>query len=87
MVFDLIFIDGGHDYNIANADLENCRKLANKDTIVILDDTIYTADWEAEWTIGPTKTWVEHMENGTITEINRVEYQSGIGMSWGKYLF
>jgi predicted O-methyltransferase YrrM len=85
--FDVIFIDGGHDYSIANADLENCKKLANKDTIVIMDDTIYTNGWEREWTHGPTKTWLEHLNNGTIIEMNRVDYSPGRGMTWGKYVF
>jgi predicted O-methyltransferase YrrM len=85
--FDLIFIDGGHDYRIANADLENCKKLANKDTIVILDDTIFTSGWEQHYTIGPTQAWVEHLNNHTITEINRVDYSPGRGMCWGKYNF
>lgn len=85
--FDIIFIDGGHDYRIANADLENCRKLANKDTIVIIDDTIYTRGWGQGYTVGPTQTWVEHLNNHTITEIHRVDYKPGNGMSWGKYVF
>lgn len=85
--FDIIFIDGGHDYTTANADLKNCRRLANEDTIVILDDTVYTHGWEQPYTVGPTKAWVEHINNGEIKEINRVEYDVGRGMSWGKYLF
>ena len=85
--FDIIFIDGGHDYTIANADLENCRGLANKDTIVIMDDTMYTSKWEHTYTIGPTQTWIEHVNNGTIIEINKVDYCEGRDMSWGKYVF
>jgi predicted O-methyltransferase YrrM len=84
--FDVIFIDGGHQYRIANADLTNCRKLANKDTVVIIDDTNYTVEWEKPWTIGPTKTWTEHLKNGRIIETNRVDYRMGKGMSWGKYV-
>jgi predicted O-methyltransferase YrrM len=85
--FDLIFIDGGHTYEIAKADLENCRKLATKDTVVAIDDTIYTKGWVQHYTIGPTQTWVEHLNAKKITEIHRVDYEHGRGMSWGKYIF
>lgn len=85
--FDIIFIDGGHDYKIAKADMENCFYLAHKDTIVILDDTIFTKGWEQSWTFGPTRTWTEHLEENKIIELNRKDYCVGRGMSWGKYIF
>ena len=85
--FDIIFIDGGHDYEIAHKDLNNCMKLAHEDTIVILDDTNYTKKWEQEWTIGPTKAWIDYINNDKISEINHVDYCNGRGMSWGKYIF
>lgn len=83
--FDVIFIDGGHQYEVAKADLDNCFRLAHKDTIVIMDDTIFRKDWEAEWTIGPSKTWMEHVEENKIIELGRREYNIGRGMCWGKY--
>lgn len=85
--FDFIFIDGGHDYDTAKADMENCFLLAHKDTIVALDDTMFRDDWVQFWTIGPTLTWMQHLEQNKIVEINRVEYASGRGMCWGKYIF
>ena len=83
--FDIIFIDGGHEYKIAKADMENCFKLAHKDTIVILDDTIFTREWETEWTVGPTRTWTEHLQQNRVIELDRKEYYHGKGMVWGKY--
>ena len=85
--FDVIFIDGGHAYDIATADIDNCFQLAHKDTIVILDDTTFTAGWDKEWTIGPTRAWVNNLVNNRIAEIARKEYTPGRGMSWGKYNF
>jgi len=80
--FDVIFIDGGHDYDVAKKDIENCMRFAHKDTIVIVDDTIYTEGLKASYTIGPTKAWTECVD---IIEIDRKEYSVGRGMSWGKY--
>ena len=85
--FDVIFIDGGHDYEIAKTDMENCFHLAHKDTIVILDDTMFTGCWERDWTIGPTKTWRELIQQNKIIEINHKDYREGRGIAWGKYVF
>jgi len=84
--FDIIFIDGGHDYNIAKEDIKNCFYLAHKDTIVIIDDTIFTKGWQAEYTIGPTRAWTENLQQNKIVELNRKDYCPGRGMSWGKYV-
>jgi predicted O-methyltransferase YrrM len=85
--FDVIFIDGGHTYPVANADLINCKHLAHSETIVIMDDTMYNNHWVASWNTGPTQTWKEHILNKKVQEISRKDYSHGRGMSWGKYLF
>jgi len=85
--FDVIFIDGGHTYELAIADLLNCKNLAHKNTIVIMDDTIFNIELSTGWTIGPSKAWLEGILNKCIDPINKELYGVGRGMSWGKYIF
>ena len=86
MKFDFIFIDGGHEYSIAKADLDNCRVLADNNTIVAIDDTIFTSyDWMHFYNKGPTKAWIEGINSGLVKQISSRDYISGRGMTWGKY--
>lgn len=83
--FDFIFVDGGHTYEIAMADLKNSAKFAHKDTIVAIDDTMYNLEWVLGYNIGPTQAWIDAINSGLITEIQKNDYWQGRGMSWGKY--
>jgi predicted O-methyltransferase YrrM len=62
--FDLIFIDGGHDYEVAKADLVNMRALATTDTILVTDDL---TPW-LRWGEGPTRAWQEALRNGQVIQ-------------------
>ena len=83
--FDIIFIDGGHTYDVAKQDLENCKRFAHSDTIVIMDDTLFHHK-QLQYTIGPTRTWFELTQNQLIEEIGHIDFSESRGMSWGKYL-
>lgn len=83
--YDFIFIDGGHEYETARADLENCYHLAHENTIVALDDTVFREGIINGYLYGPTKTWTEHVNQNKIIELCRREYTPQRGMSWGKY--
>ena len=83
--FDLIFIDGGHHYNIAKGDLINCKNLAHNKTIVIMDDIVKTG-FIQDWNIGPNRAWKQGKEWNYIKEIEHVEWE-GRGLSWGYYIF
>ena len=85
--FDLIFIDGGHTYEIAKKDLINCKNLAHPQTIIIMDDTIYIKQWLSCFTIEPTNVWLEHIHNNFIIPIGHIDFQPGLGISWGTYNF
>lgn len=84
--FDLIFIDGGHDYGIVKSDMENCFHLAHKDTVLAVDDTVFIPGWEQTYTIGPTRIWNEYLEQNKVIETYRKHYGFGRGMVWGKYV-
>jgi len=85
--FDVIFIDGGHDYSIAKKDIENCMKLAHQNTIVIMDDTITsTPEWTRQWNHGPTRAWLEAQSEGIVVQTGSADFEAGRGQSWGRYV-
>lgn len=84
VTFDILFIDGGHEYDIALTDLENCAKLAHADTIVVVDDVVGPA-LATSWTPGPTAAWAKFVSEGRVVELGKKEYGHGRGMVWGKY--
>lgn len=84
--FDLIFIDGGHTYDVAKIDIIQSSGLAHKNTIVIVDDIVNVPGWSAGWTVEPTKIWEEGKKFGEIQELGRIVDRPGIGLTWGKYL-
>ena len=84
-LFDIIFIDGGHDYKVSKGDLINCKRLSHKDTIVIMDDTMRKKVWKKPWNNGPNRAWDEGIKEGIIKELGSEDFEIGRGQSWGKY--
>jgi predicted O-methyltransferase YrrM len=83
--FDLIFIDGGHTYDIAIADILNCKKLSHTNTIVVIDDVVLSDQHQMEWSVGPSKAWIDAIIGHHVTFTHGEIYAMGRGMSWGTY--
>lgn len=85
--FDLIFIDGGHSYEVAKNDLLNCKQLAHENTILILDDTMNNNKWIMNWNNGPNRAWEDVKKMNFVKEVGSIDYSPGRGQSWGYYNF
>lgn len=66
--FDLIFLDGGHDYGMISADISNSRRLARENAIVIVDDM---TPWYP-WGVGAMSAWTEAVDAGIIAPLEYV---------------
>jgi predicted O-methyltransferase YrrM len=74
--FDLIVIDGGHEYQVALQDIINMGYLARSDTILIMDDICFEP---------VNRAWNECIKNGLIEEFER-RTDCGFGWARGRYL-
>jgi predicted O-methyltransferase YrrM len=63
--FDLAFIDGGHEYSVASADIRNCQSLVAPGGLVIMDDLLPWRNWGA----GPVRAWQQAKQDGMIREL------------------
>jgi predicted O-methyltransferase YrrM len=62
--FDVVFVDGGHDYETAKADLVNLRPLSHERTAVLMDDLM---PW-LEYGEGPSRAWEDVISEGLLRE-------------------
>jgi predicted O-methyltransferase YrrM len=85
--FDLIFIDGGHSYQVAWRDLANCRRLAHSNTVIVVDDIVLLSSWQRHYNTGPLRAWNRMKERGQLQEEGHIDYGPGRGWSWGRYVY
>lgn len=57
--YDVIYIDGGHDYKTVKDDLLACQYLMNDDTVIIMNDVVSDSDLRMFWNNGPTQVYIE----------------------------
>ena len=62
--FDLVFIDGGHTYEVASADIRNMARLAGEDTVLVIDDLLPHRLWGE----GVIRAWDEAIDTGVVVQ-------------------
>lgn len=63
-VFDLAFVDGGHEVDVVRADLRNAQTLCKPNAHVVVDDL---TPWRP-WGVGPATAWREALQEGLIVQ-------------------
>lgn len=69
--FDVLFIDGGHTYEVASADIANMARLAHASSVVMIDDLLPHKPFGE----GPVQAWREAIETSVVVETGL--YQDG----------
>ncbi len=85
--FDLIFIDGGHHYNVALSDVIQCQRLAHSESIVLIDDVVDQPQLQRPHTEGPSKVCREWVNNKYFHFIEQKNFNVGRGLFVAKYTF
>ena len=85
--YECFFIDGGHDYETAKADIQNCSRLARPCAMVMMDDVVLPAVEGVEYSKGPTQAWLEAIKEGLITSLCHYKYGDTRGMAVGFYSY
>jgi len=67
--FDLIFIDGGHQYDVASSDITNCERLSSKRSLIIMDDI----NPSRPWGVGPASAWRDAVATGLVDPLLLIE--------------
>jgi len=62
---NLIFVDGGHDYPVAVADLQNFMPMADPEYNVVMIDDVYCGMTYCQ---GPNVAWVQMVQGGQIVQ-------------------
>lgn len=75
--YDLIYIDGGHEYKTVRDDILACQYLIHDNTYIIMNDVVTDSDLCMFWNNGPTQVY---NETDKIEIFSKV-YNRGRGLS------
>tara|TARA_X000000950_G_scaffold288854_1_gene407913 strand:+ start:1818 stop:2387 length:570 start_codon:yes stop_codon:yes gene_type:complete len=83
LLCDTFFIDGGHEYKVAKADIENARKHLRPKGVLIMDDV----NCDAHWCEGPSRSWSEAKADGVVADYYNWTHARGRrGFSVARYM-
>jgi predicted O-methyltransferase YrrM len=66
--FDLVFVDGGHEYETARADIANAVRIAKPGALIVVDDVI---PWQP-WGAGPHQAWQEAIAGRLVEPVELI---------------
>ena len=84
--FDLIYIDGGHNYEDAYYDIENSKILSDENTIIVLDDVEKKISDQYEFNKGPTQAWEYFLKEQHVVEKEYIKFEPGRGIVIGNFI-
>lgn len=72
--FDIVYVDGGHTYDLAHLDIQECWKILKPGGLMIVDDVVHKYNKEVhlealEPHYGVAIAVMEHIVNNNITQI------------------
>jgi len=79
--FDMYFVDGCHDYEVAAQDVDNVLARARPADLFVLDDVTPSRDYP--WTAGPNRIWREVTAAARVRAVGVVDVGNGHGWAWG----
>lgn len=80
---NLIFVDGGHDFPVAAADMLNFMNMADPDYNVIMLDDVYCG---MSYCQGPNVAWTQMIQSGQIVQTAQQTEPGGArGFAFGHY--
>jgi predicted O-methyltransferase YrrM len=66
--YDLVFVDGGHEYETARADIANGARIAKSGALIVVDDVI---PWYP-WGVGPHQAWQQAVDSGLVEPLESI---------------
>jgi mannosyltransferase OCH1-like enzyme/predicted O-methyltransferase YrrM len=79
--FDIIFIDGSHEYDTIINDIYNLIFISTEDTIFILNDVVFNESEQEGWNINPTNVMQHLMDKDVIDLLFHKSYIKGRGIA------